>query len=165
MAEEVGVVNELALSPSPAFRLSRFPLNAQLRMKRHRSSSVSSQDSEASTSSSTSSTFARSSSSPATKLKRLPPLPGSSSAFTCSLPPTCSTTPAIFSSARDIEAHYSKMHALVCEAELFEGKGIEGGGGDKGKRRARVCGKIFPDRRLMDLVSPRFSQDIQKAGR
>src|ERR1700693_4904582 len=54
----------------------------------------------------------------------------------CTLPPTCNpphNRPTPIANSRDLEAHYGKYHAQVCE--------------QKG------CGFVFPDARLLELVS------------
>lgn len=128
-------------------------------LKRQRSVSSASSSSSASTSSSSSSPSrsARPSASPASKHSRLPPSLSSSS-HTCSLPPTCDADPPTFASADEVESHYRKLHSLVCECEVdaepADGT-LERGGNEKGKARAHQtkCGAIFPEQRLMDLVS------------
>lgn len=54
----------------------------------------------------------------------------------CTLPPTCNPPhnhPTPIANSRDLELHYGKYHAQVCE--------------QKG------CGFVFPDARLLELVS------------
>ncbi|KZT00995.1 uncharacterized protein LAESUDRAFT_664842 [Laetiporus sulphureus 93-53] len=56
------------------------------------------------------------------------------SPFLCTLPPTCNppqNRPTPLESSSDIEAHYAKYHAHVCEE--------------------RGCGCVFPDARLLEL--------------
>ncbi|KAL7411258.1 hypothetical protein BDY24DRAFT_443414 [Mrakia frigida] len=123
-------------------------------MSAKRPRSISSASSSSSSPAASGSSSRRSLSPPASKLSRLPPSSSSSSpSFTCSLPPTCSSHPVSFSTAQQAEAHYGKMHALVCDAEV--GVGRAGGAvaeGEKGKGKAhRRCGAIFPEKRLMDL--------------
>lgn len=53
----------------------------------------------------------------------------------CTLPPTCNpplNTPTPIANSRDLEIHYGKYHAHVCEQ--------------------RGCGCVFPDARLLELV-------------
>ena len=57
---------------------------------------------------------------------------GAGSPIVCSLPPTCAARPTPLASSADMEAHYAKYHAHVCE--------VDG------------CGLVFPDERLLDLV-------------
>ncbi|KAF9224166.1 hypothetical protein BS17DRAFT_753225 [Gyrodon lividus] len=55
-------------------------------------------------------------------------------ALLCTLPPTCNpphNTPTPISNSRDLEIHYGKYHAHVCEQ--------------------RGCGCVFPDARLLEL--------------
>src|ERR1700722_4026063 len=71
---------------------------------------------------------------PPTKASRTSPEvdPG----LVCTLPPTCNppyNRPTLVGSMKDLESHYSKFHAHVCE---------EGG-----------CKCVFPDARLLQLVS------------
>ena len=53
----------------------------------------------------------------------------------CTLPPTCNPPhrPTTLADTRDLEAHYARYHAHVCEQ--------------------RGCGCVFPDARLLELVS------------
>ncbi|KAJ7493219.1 hypothetical protein B0H11DRAFT_1718098 [Mycena galericulata] len=92
--------------------------------KRHRAQS------EASSSSSTSATAA-----PTLKAQRTTPGPETSSAVVqpllCTLPPTCSHHPTPIANAKDLETHYAKYHAHVCE---------EPG-----------CNCVFPDARLLEI--------------
>jgi hypothetical protein len=50
----------------------------------------------------------------------------------CSLPPTCNHRPTPIANTKELEFHYAKCHAHVCE--------IMG------------CGCVFPDARLLELV-------------
>lgn len=61
--------------------------------------------------------------------------PSTSSHILCTLPPTCNppNRPTSLEDTRDLEAHYAMYHAHVCE--------------DQG------CGCVFPDARLLELVS------------
>lgn len=61
--------------------------------------------------------------------------PSTSSHILCTLPPTCNppNRPTSLEDTRDLEAHYAMYHAHVCE--------------DVG------CGCVFPDERLLELVS------------
>ncbi|KAI5895626.1 uncharacterized protein SCHCODRAFT_02619945 [Schizophyllum commune H4-8] len=56
---------------------------------------------------------------------------GAGSPIVCSLPPTCAARPTPLASSVEMEAHYAKYHAHVCE--------VDG------------CGLVFPDERLLDL--------------
>lgn len=51
----------------------------------------------------------------------------------CTLPPTCNHRPTPIANTRDLEAHYAMYHAHVCEQP--------------------GCGSVFPDARLLELVS------------
>ena len=50
----------------------------------------------------------------------------------CSLPPTCNHRPTPIANTKELESHYAKYHAHVCE--------LAG------------CGCVFPDARLLELV-------------
>ncbi|KAF8823675.1 hypothetical protein HHX47_DHR9000418 [Lentinula edodes] len=54
----------------------------------------------------------------------------------CTLPPTCSTHPTALADTRELEAHYAKYHAWVCQAA---------------KPTSGACGNVFPDARLLEL--------------
>jgi hypothetical protein len=51
----------------------------------------------------------------------------------CQLPPTCHIRPTFLGQTSQLESHYATCHAHVCEETR--------------------CGAIFPERRLLDLVS------------
>jgi hypothetical protein len=51
----------------------------------------------------------------------------------CTLPPTCNHRPTPITNTRDLENHYATYHAHVCEESR--------------------CGSVFPDARLLELVS------------
>ncbi|KAG8905185.1 hypothetical protein FRB99_000550 [Tulasnella sp. 403] len=76
--------------------------------------------------------------SPKVKRKSLP-----SQVFTCTLPPTCNPPqpPTILLSSKEFESHYTTYHTHVCNAS------------EKKTPNAResVCGKVFPDNRLLEL--------------
>ncbi|KAF8990666.1 hypothetical protein BDQ17DRAFT_1313735 [Cyathus striatus] len=56
---------------------------------------------------------------------------GASHPLLCSLPPTCNQRPTPIANTKDLEAHYAKFHAHVCEEKR--------------------CGCVFPDARLLEL--------------
>ncbi|KAL1737899.1 hypothetical protein HDZ31DRAFT_18323, partial [Schizophyllum fasciatum] len=56
---------------------------------------------------------------------------GTGSPIVCTLPPACAARPTPLASSAEMEAHYAKYHAHVCE--------VDG------------CGLVFPDERLLDL--------------
>ncbi|CED82072.1 Alpha-SNAP protein [Phaffia rhodozyma] len=88
------------------------------------------------------------------KYTRLPSsLPGES--LKCTLPPLCSSRPTFFSTVGDLERHYAKIHELVCEAPV----GDVGGRG-KGKGREKTCGKVFPERRYLELHQNEFHNPL-----
>lgn len=60
-----------------------------------------------------------------------------SGSLLCTLPPTCHPPhnyPTPLANAQELEGHYAKYHAFVCEDEY--------------------CGAVFPDSRLLELVRP-----------
>ncbi|KAF8416548.1 hypothetical protein L210DRAFT_3523182 [Boletus edulis BED1] len=60
---------------------------------------------------------------------------GRDCALLCTLPPTCNpphNKPTPIANSRDLEIHYGKYHAHVCEQ--------------------RGCGCVFPDAQLLELV-------------
>ena len=60
----------------------------------------------------------------------------STSNLLCTLPPTCNPPrnhPTYIANTKDLEAHYARYHAHVCESQ--------------------GCGCVFPDARLLELVS------------
>jgi hypothetical protein len=63
----------------------------------------------------------------------------------CTLPPTCNHRPTPIANTRDLETHYATYHAHVCEE--------------------RGCGSVFPDPRLLELVSRSlpFSNDLHSS--
>lgn len=91
------------------------------------------------TRSSSSSSSSVSPSHPATKSARAQLSPGSGghkASLQCTLPPTCNPPrnhPTLIASTKDLESHYAMYHAHVCEA--------------------LGCGGVFPDARLLELVS------------
>lgn len=95
-------------------------------MKRARSSSAAS---------SISSSSAGSTSQPLTsKYRRTDLLPQpTDSHLTCQLPPTCSDSPNTFNSTSELQTHYNHCHLHGCQA--------------------KACNKVFPDARLLELVS------------
>ena len=111
-------------APHPCSRVQR--QIGQMSFKRPRTPSHSSSSSSSSSLGHTSKVF------------RTTPNPSSESATSthrllCTLPPTCNHHPTPIANIKDLEAHYATYHAHVCE---------EGG-----------CGCVFPDARLLELVS------------
>lgn len=83
-----------------------------------------------------------SSSSPTPKAQRLSGKASSStehsSPLLCTLPPTCHpphNRPAVLQDTQELESHYAKYHAFVCEEDH--------------------CGAVFPGSRLLELVRSR----------
>jgi hypothetical protein len=71
---------------------------------------------------------------PTTKHRRQDLLPQLNDAvLTCQLPPTCDHAPVKFDNVGQLQAHYDRCHVFVCSAD--------------------ACGKVFPDARILDLVS------------
>lgn len=58
---------------------------------------------------------------------------GASVPLLCTLPPTCNHKPAPIANTAELERHYAKYHAHVCEDQN--------------------CGCVFPEARLLALVS------------
>lgn len=58
--------------------------------------------------------------------------------FSCSLPPQCSLSRSLFSTAQELDAHYQKHHAHMCH----------------------TCNKIFPDERFLDLHLSEFHDPL-----
>ena len=64
-------------------------------------------------------------------------LPATRHPLLCTLPPTCHRHPTPIADTNDLERHYATYHAHVC--------GVKG------------CGCVFPDGRLLELVSSQFN--------
>ncbi|KAJ4475537.1 hypothetical protein J3R30DRAFT_3500438 [Lentinula aciculospora] len=60
----------------------------------------------------------------------------SGSSLLCTLPPTCNTHSTVLADTQELEAHYAKYHAWVCQAT---------------KPTGGMCGNVFPDARLLEL--------------
>lgn len=76
-------------------------------------------------------------SSPTSKAQRLSGRAAAegSNPLLCTLPPTCHpphNKPAVLADSQQLESHYAKYHAFVCEDEY--------------------CGAVFPGSRLLELV-------------
>ncbi|KAJ3740394.1 hypothetical protein DFH05DRAFT_1528963 [Lentinula detonsa] len=74
-------------------------------------------------------------SSPEHKSSRTTSKPAESSLL-CTLPPTCNTKPTVLANTQELEVHYAKYHAWVCQAS---------------KSTNGICGNVFPDARLLEL--------------
>ncbi|KIY46322.1 hypothetical protein FISHEDRAFT_66492 [Fistulina hepatica ATCC 64428] len=72
-----------------------------------------------------------SSTSPQSKVVRTSDEDTTSHPLLCTLPPTCTRHPTPLASSADLEVHYAKYHAHVCESP--------------------GCGCVFPDARLLEL--------------
>jgi hypothetical protein len=136
--------------------------------KRGRSESLSSTSSAGSLASTDSS--ATSSGLPLNKVQRASPAPENDS-LECNLPPTCFPTSRPFGSKAELERHQLAFHTFVCRApvrirgdQAMEGSNASGKSFDpwavprefsstKGRKEYRECRKIFPDERLLELVS------------
>lgn len=68
------------------------------------------------------------------------PAPSQQSAFTCTLPPLCSSSPKSFATSEALTSHYSTHHAHVCSAPR--------------------CNKIFPSEHFLDLHLREFHDPI-----
>ena len=95
----------------------------------------------------------------------------------CSLPPTCFPTPQTFSSVSELDRHQLAFHTFICRTPVRDKAGssstnptAKGSGGNgaaaggiwdlpreftsrNGGDRWKECRKVFPDQRLLDLVS------------
>ncbi|GAA6030409.1 hypothetical protein JCM8097_009094 [Rhodosporidiobolus ruineniae] len=84
-----------------------------------------------------------------------------SARYTCTLPPSCHNSPYTFSSLDALDAHHRNYHAHVCTAPppTFEWAVSRADQKRKGKERMEegeggrgmVCGRVFPDERLLQL--------------
>ncbi|KAG9013172.1 hypothetical protein FRB90_006165 [Tulasnella sp. 427] len=65
----------------------------------------------------------------------------------CTLPPTCNppNPPTVLVSSKEFEKHYSLYHTHVCTAPESKRHATSA--------REGICGKVFPDARLLDLFS------------
>jgi hypothetical protein len=147
--------------------------------KRGRSDSLSSVSSAGSSLSSTSTSPA-----PLNKVQRASPTPASDE-LECSLPPTCFPVSRAFSSATELERHQQAFHTFICRKLVRDKeKMVRDRAGPsesdpwgvprefssrikKGDYGWKECRKVFPDQRLLDLVSrsilPSFSLSLSKA--
>ncbi|GAA5914828.1 uncharacterized protein JCM6883_005627 [Sporobolomyces salmoneus] len=105
------------------------------------------------TSTSSSGSSASSSSNP--KLLR-PSTPSTdSNNYTCTLGPTCSdSNPRQFSTLASYQDHYSTFHTHVCQStpSPYEfAQRTDKGKGKQNEEDEQVCGRIFPNERLLDL--------------
>ncbi|KAG8958960.1 hypothetical protein FRC00_002097 [Tulasnella sp. 408] len=66
-------------------------------------------------------------------------------AISCTLPPTCNppNSTTILASSKEFEKHYSLYHTHVCTAPEVKRHATSA--------REGICGKVFPDARLLDL--------------
>ncbi|GAA5941002.1 hypothetical protein JCM3775_001120 [Rhodotorula graminis] len=79
--------------------------------------------------------------------------------WTCSLPPSCHRKPSSHTSLSSLEAHHRAFHSFVCTAPpphydwavakgRYEGREHYVGSGEA---KERVCGRVFPDDRFLQL--------------
>lgn len=145
--------------------------------KRARSDSASSTSSTASTSGSGSGSEGSTSPGPYNKILRSSPslqTPGRE-VLECNLPPTCFPESRTFGSSTELDRHQLAFHTYICRTPIREqlgnsststhlqagAPGAVGGVWDlpseftsrKGGDRWKECRKVFPDQRLLDLVS------------
>jgi hypothetical protein len=126
--------------------------------KRGRSASLSS---ASSTSTSHSQASSSRSLSPVNKIFRSTSTPHE--VIECSLPPTCFPTSQHFETAAELERHQLAFHTFVCRTPVRD-KIVDGAGASdpsavpmefssRKRNEWKECRKIFPDQRILDLVS------------
>lgn len=83
----------------------------------------------------------------------------------CTIGPICSASPQTFSTQKALQSHYVKAHSFVCKGLVSRDRkqwGLQGAnaedtlGDGQGSGEMEECGKIFPEERLLELVSGRF---------
>jgi hypothetical protein len=139
--------------------------------KRARSDSFSSTSSLASNSSHSSSRSGSGPASPLNKIQRASAKP-SAETLECTLPPTCFPTSRTFDSISELERHQLAFHTYICRTPIKD-RTDTGSTGQTGQAEAgpskwtvpreftskkgaytwKECRKVFPDQRLLDLVS------------
>lgn len=135
-----------------------------IRSKRRRSSSISSSGEDSDAGSQASDSL-----SPAPKYHRAIEQPGPSRPFLCTLPPTCSqpSTATSYSTEEELLRHQDTFHKWVCRTPIKfridppthstpvadENRVPEAFVSRKKGWEYKECGKVFPDERLLDLVS------------
>ncbi|KAG8957961.1 hypothetical protein FRC00_003253 [Tulasnella sp. 408] len=75
-------------------------------------------------------------------------------AISCTLPPTCNppNSATILASSKDFEKHYSLYHTHVCTAPEVKRHATSA--------REGICGKVFPDARLLDLSAEIVANEL-----
>lgn len=131
--------------------------------KRGRSDSLSSISSTASTSS-LHSLHSACSLSPLNKIQRGTSKPPSET-LECNLPPTCFPSTQSFDTVQELERHQLAFHTFVCRSMVRDKTPVEGEAGpsdlwnvpreftSRKRDQWKECRKIFPDQRVLDLVS------------
>jgi len=87
----------------------------------------------------------------------------------CNLPPTCFPTSQTFETTSELERHQLAFHTFICRTPVRE-KGVDGAGvsdpsaipmefSSRKRNEWKECRKIFPDQRILDLVS-HFSETL-----
>jgi len=87
----------------------------------------------------------------------------------CNLPPTCFPTSQTFETTSELERHQLAFHTFICRTPVRE-RGVDGAGASdpsvipmefssRKRNEWKECRKIFPDQRILDLVSY-FSQTL-----
>lgn len=79
----------------------------------------------------------------------------SSNKYICTSSPVCDSKPFELPSLGAIQAHHLKCHLHICKATTYFSIDVPGKGRDISWWNGRVCGKVFPDERLLSLVSYR----------
>jgi hypothetical protein len=130
--------------------------------KRGRSDSLSSCSSTSTTNSKASSSRSLS---PVNKILRPTTTPGQ--VIECNLPPTCLPTSQTFDTTAELERHQLAFHTYICRTPVRDRTAMAVGEGGPSNSSAvpmefksrqrnewKECRKIFPDQRILDLVSP-----------
>jgi hypothetical protein len=83
----------------------------------------------------------------------------------CNLPPTCFPTSQTFESTSELDRHQLAFHTFICRTPVRD-KTVDGSAGDpsavpmefssRKRNEWKECRKIFPDQRILDLVSCYF---------
>jgi hypothetical protein len=91
----------------------------------------------------------------------------------CNLPPTCFPTSQTFETSSELERHQLAFHTFICRTPVRD-KTVDGSAGDpaavpmefssRKRNEWKECRKIFPDQRILDLVSCFFESSLPLPG-